>query len=217
MSEPRKFNGNKLSLIPARQGIAAIVRSGQRLTVVNTYGTQVIDTWAFNAHDPSEFMSMEHSRTATLKLVPKVGDSLVTNRRNPILTMVADTSPGVHDTLVAACDCHRYRQLGAKGYHHNCTDNLSHALDEIGIETVDTPAPFNLFMNVPVDQAGALEFLPPVSQPGQYVTFRAEMDLLAVFSACPQDMTPVNGLTPTDAHFLIEDFDFSAKEIEIHA
>ena len=32
------------------------------------------------------------------------GDALVTNRRRPILTLVEDTSPGLHDTLIAACD-----------------------------------------------------------------------------------------------------------------
>ncbi len=35
---------------------------------------------------------------------------------------------------------------------------------------------------------------------------RAEMDLVVVFSACPQDITPIDGpeLTPRDAHFRIE-------------
>jgi len=27
------------------------------------------------------------------------------------------------------------------------------------------------------------------------------MDLVIVFSACPQDLIPVNGLNPTEAHF----------------
>jgi uncharacterized protein YcgI (DUF1989 family) len=27
------------------------------------------------------------------------------------------------------------------------------------------------------------------------------MDLIIVFSACPQDMVPVNDMHPTDAHF----------------
>ncbi|HBY30591.1 MAG TPA: aminomethyltransferase, partial [Bradyrhizobium sp.] len=43
----------------------------------------------------------------------------------------------------------------------------------------------------------------PVSEAGQYVSLRAEMDLVIVFSACPQDMVPVNDMRPTDAHFLI--------------
>jgi uncharacterized protein YcgI (DUF1989 family) len=191
------------SLIPARRGIAACLRAGQSASVLNSHGKQVVDTWAFNAGDMNEFMSMEHSRAAMLKLSPRIGDTLVTNRRRAILTVAADTTPGVHDTLIAACDIHRYRQLGAVGHHDSCTDNLAAALDALGLVAPETPAPLNLFMNVPVAPDGTLRFQPPVSEPGQYITLRADMDLVIVFSACPQDMVPVNDMKPTDAHFLI--------------
>jgi uncharacterized protein YcgI (DUF1989 family) len=39
-----------------------------------------------------------------------------------------------------------------------------------------------------------------VAKPGQYVVFRAEMDTVVVFSACPQDLLPVNRGAPTEAH-----------------
>lgn len=190
-------------LIPARQGVAVRLDAGETVTVVNTYGKQVVDTWAFNASDTSEYMSMEHSRAATLRLIPKVGDALTTNRRRAILTLTADTSPGIHDTLIAACDIHRYRQLGVVGHHDNCTQNLALAIEAVGVSATVTPPPLNLFMNVPVSGAGELGFQPPVSEPGQYVTLRAEMNLIIVFSACPQDMVPVNDMKPTDAHFII--------------
>lgn len=48
--------------IPARSGKAARVSQGQSVTVINTHGSQVVDTWAFNAEDLGEWMSMEHSR-----------------------------------------------------------------------------------------------------------------------------------------------------------
>jgi uncharacterized protein len=191
-------------LIPARKGVAVRVPTGKTVKIVNTHGKQVIDTWAFNEKDPREFMSMEHSHTSMLKLNPALGDQLVSNRRRPMLTMVEDTSPGIHDTLVAACDCHRYRQLGIVGHHDNCAENLDRALRSVGIEPPDTPAPLNLFMNVSVSADGGLAFLAPVSAAGQYVSFTAEMDLVVVLSACPQDVTPVNGLMPTDAHYLVE-------------
>ena len=52
---------------------------------------------------------------------------------------------------------------------------------------------------------GQLSFESPVSQPGDYVVLRAEMDCIIAFSACPQDMVPINGVdrTPTEAHFEI--------------
>lgn len=204
MNEAAKIDDKAASLIPARHGVAVRMNAGQTVTVLNTYGTQVIDTWAFNATDMEEFMSMEHSRAAMLRLNPRVGDSLVTNRRRPILTLTTDTTPGIHDTLIAACDAYRYRDLGAAGDHANCTNNLHAALAAIGRGANGVPSPLNLFMNVSIAPDGEIAFEPPTSKAGQYVTLRAEMNLVIVLSACPQDITPVNGMTPTDAHFLIE-------------
>jgi hypothetical protein len=142
--------------IPARRGKAAYVAAKQVIRVINTHGEQVVDTWAFNRHDISEFMSMEHTRSWLRRLIPHVGDSLVTNHRRPILTVLEDTSGGIHDTLLAACDHYRYEQLGCTEYHDNCTDNLAQGLAELGVKPPDTPSPLNLFMNIPWISDGSL-------------------------------------------------------------
>ena len=192
-----------LVTIPERKGKAAFVAMGHTVRVINTHGQQVVDTWAFRRDDMTEFMSMEHSRTAIGRTMPALGQAMVTNRRRPILTLVEDTSGGIHDTLLAACDRYRYELLGCAGYHDNCTDNLAAALAELGLEPPETPGPWNLFMNIPVGMDNSLAFEPPVSRPGDSVTLRAEMDLVVAFSACPQDMVPINGVAcvPTEAHF----------------
>ena len=53
---------------------------------------------------------------------------------------------------------------------------------------------------------GILAWAEPVSTPGSYAVFRAEMDLIVAFSACPQDILPINGRTgrTTEAHFTVE-------------
>jgi len=194
-----------LMTIPARRGKAARVRAGQQIAVINTHGEQVVDTWAFVGEDLHEFMSMEHTRAALGKLIPRTGDILSTNHRRPILTIVEDTSPGIHDTLIAACDLWRYQGLGCKEYHDNCTDNLHAAMKELGLKAPETPSPLNLFMNIPWKQNGEITFEAPVTKPGDTVTLRAERDLIIAFSACPQDMLPINGVgkRPTEAHFRI--------------
>jgi uncharacterized protein len=191
--------------IPARRGIAARLAKGQTIEIINTHGSQVVDTWAFAQGDIAELMSMEHSRAAFRHVSPRVGDVFVTNRRRPILTVVADTTPGVHDTLIAACDRYRYEQLGAKLYHDNCTDNLAAALGALGLTPPETPCPLNLFQNTPVVANGDIDYRAPVTQPNQSITLRAEMDIVIVFSACPQDMLPTNGVDcqPTDAQFRV--------------
>ena len=191
--------------IPARRGKAVTLDQGQSVRVVNTHGQQVVDTWAFRRDDLTEFMSMEHSRTSTGRIIPKVGQSMTTNRRRPILSLMEDTSGGIHDTLLAACDRYRYELLGCVGYHDNCTDNLAAALAELGLTPPETPSPWNLFMNIPVAPDGSVSFEPPVSRPGDHLTLRAEMDCIVVFSACPQDIVPINGVNcvPTEAHFQV--------------
>jgi uncharacterized protein YcgI (DUF1989 family) len=197
---------NERITIPARRGKAAQVSKGQIITIINTHGEQVVDTWAFNLLDMSEFMSMEHSRAAFRRVRPKIGDSFVTNHRRPILSVVEDTTPGVHDTLIAACDRYRYQQLGCTTYHDNCTDNLEAALKAIGKGAPETPCPLNLFQNTPVVENGEIDYKPPVSKPNQYIKLRCEMDIIIVFSACPQDILNTNGSAgkPTDAHFEID-------------
>jgi uncharacterized protein len=199
------MTASSLVTIPARRGKAAFLTKGQRVKLINTHGQQVIDTWAFNRTDLAECMSMEHSRASLSRIMAKVGDSMVTNRRRPILRLLEDTSPGVHDTLIAACDRHRYDLLGCRVYHDNCTDNLATALAELSLTSPKTPSPWNLFMNIPVQPDGSVSFEPPVCKAGDYVLLRAEMDCVIAFSACPQDIVPVNGVncTPTEAHFEI--------------
>ena len=192
--------------IPARKGKAARVRAGQHVRLINTHGTQVVDTWAFTAADVTEWMAMDASRAWFLKLAAAVGDSYVTTRRRPILTLVEDTSGCMHDTLMAACDPHRYGLLGVQGYHDNCRDNLHAALAELGVTIPATPSPLNMFMNIPWTADGRLSWGEPVSAPGSYAVLRAEMDCVVAFSACPQDILPINGRTgkTTEAHFVID-------------
>ena len=196
-----------LVTIPARRGTAARVSAGQHVRIINTQGTQVVDTWAFNAHDLAEWMSMEASRAWFMKLAAAVGDSFLTNRRRPILTLVEDTSGCAHDTLMAPCDQWRYGLLGVKGHHDSCRDNLHAALAELGLAIPATPPSLNVFMNIPWTPEGALAWGEPVSTPGSYARFRAEMDAVVVFSACPQDILPINGRAGriTDAHFRVEE------------
>ena len=62
--------------IPARLGKAAKLNKGQSVKLINTHGSQVVDTWAFRLPDLGEFMSMEHSRAAIGSIFPHVGDSM---------------------------------------------------------------------------------------------------------------------------------------------
>ena len=193
--------------VAAGHGTAFRLSRGQAARLINTHGTQVVDCWAWNAGDLTEHMSMEASRVFTQRLNPEIGDSFVTTRRRPILTLVEDTSPGIHDTFMAACDRHRYELLGVKSYHRNCLDNMMEAMRALQLEP---PAPilasFNVFMNIAVERDGqALSTRPAVSKPGDFITLRAEMDCIVALSACPQDIVPIQGAdnVPKPFHYAV--------------
>ena len=98
------MNDNLLIKIPPRKSKSVFLEKNQKIKIINTHGTQVVDTWCFNQADIKEFMSMEHNRAVTSSIFPKEGEFLYTNKRQPILYILKDSSPGRHDTLIAACD-----------------------------------------------------------------------------------------------------------------
>ena len=191
--------------IPARRGAAVVLRRNESITVINTHGGQVVDMWAFRADDASEHLSMPHSVVTLGRIKPAVGDVLVSNLRRPLLTLTADASPGVHCMLFAACDEARYRLLGCTEYHDNCADNLRRAIEGRGIPLPYVPTPLNLFMNTKFYDNARMEIEAPEAKAGDGVTFRAEHDCTVVFSACPQDLVPVNahGCTPTSVAYRV--------------
>lgn len=184
-------------VVPAREGRAVEVRAGQRFRIVDLEGQQVGDLFAFTRDDPCEYHSAEHTRGHVSRVFPAVGEQFVTNRRRPILRLVADDSPGHHDMLIAACDPERYRALGVSGWHASCAENLRTALGALGHTPPVVPQPINVFMNIPIADSGALSWLPAATRPGDSVTFQAEIDCVVVVSACPQDIVGINGTGPT--------------------
>jgi len=180
-----------------------------------------------------EYLSLPHTRAASYKLVPDVNDELLTNLRNPIITLIEDTSPGAHDTLTAACDANLYTALGVEKpeEHGSCAENLVLALKELnetaglkGAKAIGAditvniaPTPLHLFMNAPLqtpndaqsEGAGAKGTVVKVEEPkGKkrcYVRFRAERDVVIVFSSCPNELGPQNGGRCMAANFMVED------------
>jgi uncharacterized protein YcgI (DUF1989 family) len=190
MSQPRQIE------VPAREGRGVHLHAGQRFRVIDPEGGQVGDLFAFLANDVSEYASAEHTRVHVNRLFPQPGEDFVTNRRRPILHFEEDRSPGVHDLLCAACDPTRYAGLGVEGWHASCQENLLMVMEEMGHPRVEIPQPINLFMNIPIGQAGEIGWEPAGTRAGDSVTFRVEMDSIVVLSACPQDIVVINNRRP---------------------
>jgi uncharacterized protein len=192
------------TLVPGGEGRAVGVRAGQVVRVTDVEGGQVGDLFAFAATDPAEYASAPHTRVAIRRLFPRPGDPVLTNLRRPILSVLADTSPGWHDMLYAACDPARYALLGADSAHRSCAANLQEALREHGLDSPVVPQPLNVFMDVRVQDDGTLASHPASTRAGDYIEFRAAMDCLVVLSSCPMDIVniSVGGITPLELQVL---------------
>jgi uncharacterized protein len=199
-------------VLPAGHGKAIRVPAGTLVTITNPYGTQAIDFWAYNANDLSEYLSTENLRSVNSTVPVNKGTRIVSTLRRPLVSIVEDTSAGNHDTLLCACNASIYAELGCKGYHRSCSDNLHEALAEIGVKVPTTPGPVNLFMSVQANADGTLTRLLPASKPGSKLVLRAEMDVILAFSNCPQDVTTINGpdRTPRDCLIDVEAADKAA-------
>jgi len=174
-------------------GLAMVLRQGEAARVVNTFGSQVVDTWALALGDTSEYLSVEHTRRMLGNLFPRRDDAFYSNRRSKMLLLEEDSFPGRHDMLFACCDKWLYKHYGCPPGHANCRDNFLSALFAAGYDSAVVPNPVNLWMNIPVSDSQHVAIEPPVSRPGDYVLLRALMDVIFIFSACPMDVTPING------------------------
>ena len=64
-------------------------------------------------------------------------------------------------------------------------------------------ANINFFMYVPVEADGTMTIVDGLSKPGDYIDLRAERDMLAVLSNCPQMNNPATGFNPTPIRVVV--------------
>ena len=189
-------------VVPAREGHAVRLAEGQYVRIVDPEGQQIADTFAYNLDDVNEYHSAHHTRAVLSRLFPRVGEAFYTNHRRPILTLVEDNSPGIHDMKIAPCDIYRYQAplpmgLEVKEWHASCQDNIEKAMAAVGFPSVVVPQSINLFMDTPGLEDGRIAWLEAKTKPGDNVVLRAEMNCFLAVSACPQDILVINASKPS--------------------
>jgi urea carboxylase-associated protein 1 len=172
------------------------VPAGLHLRIIDLEGQQAVD---FLCYDLSN-LKVRYNAANTLKLNRSIyigaGFKLYSDRAEGLMTVVGDTV-GLHDTIGGCCSAEvNYLRYGIRKTP-NCRDNFTAALQEHGLDASDIPANVNFFMYVPVRSDGSTEIDEGRSEPGDYVDLRADKDVLAVVSNCPQLYNPCNGWNPT--------------------
>jgi len=184
------------------------IRQGQYFRIVDLHGNQAVDTLFYNAHDYSDRYSAQDTIREQGNLYLTTGTRLLSTGGTVLLTIVADTC-GRHDTLGGACanESNMVRYAIEKRHMHACRSSFLKAITEWGrgLTKRDIPANINFFMNVPVTPEGKLTFEDGISEPGKYVEMRADSDVLALISNCPQLNNPCNAYNPTPVEVMIWD------------
>src|SRR5947209_68729 len=199
----RKQQGLRMKLIlehiiAPTLGFAFVLERGQTLRVIDLEGKQVVDMALFNAANPREKLSTSYSRT---RYIPKLGasyiprdkltegDLLLSTICKPMMTIIRETPEpkGVHDVHNRMCN-RLYYEMYNLGSRDGCHENISRAVAPYGLLPEDIPDTMDLFMNYHHDCArGRWVIEDPVSKPGDYIEFRAEMHCIVGFSNCPNE------------------------------
>ena len=175
---------------------ARTISQGHMLRVIDLEGKQAVDFLCYNAADPTE----RYNAADTMKIAGTIfltrGHSLYSDMGRPLFTIVQDTC-GRHDTIGGCCSAESNFVRYGEGATPNCRDSFLTALAPFGLGKKDIVANVNFFMSVPVEPGGSMALVEGYSVPGDYVDLRADMEVLAVVSNCPQTRNPVNGYNPT--------------------
>jgi urea carboxylase-associated protein 1 len=189
-------------IIPARAGWSRELTRGQVLRLVDLQGRQAVDFLCYNAHDPEDRYAAADTMKINGNIFIRKDTVLYSVNCNPMFTVVDDTC-GFHDTIGGCCSSALNRKRYGKPDDPSCRQNFLGELARYGMGPRDMAANVNFFMYVPVAADGAMDMGPSISKPGDYVDLRAEMDVLAVISNCPQMNNPVNDFNPTPVRAII--------------
>jgi uncharacterized protein len=189
-------------IVPAGKPWGHVVKRGEILRLIDLHGQQAVDFLCFDAANPAD----RYSATNTVKVQGNIyiggGTVLYADSGAALFTVVADTI-GRHDTIYGCCsEENNFLRYGVRGTP-SCYANFREILARFGLDERSIVGNVNFFMSVPVLPDGGAGVADGVSPPGSHVELRAERDVLAVLSNCPQMHNPCNGYNPTPIQVVI--------------
>lgn len=189
--------------VDASTAIAYPVQAGQYIQIIDVEGSQCSDFLAFAGDQHQEELDSTVTRTLLGMTMPQAGlhSKYFSQMMRPLVEVIQDTCDR-HDSFMLACTTKYYEE---EGYfdHPSCSDNFSQVLAPYGIAPRPGWPAINFFFNTAVDDSGTITSAESWSRPGDYVLLKAHQELLCASSACPDDIDPVNGWTPTPIHIRI--------------
>lgn len=184
--------------IPPQRGEAFVLQQNQILKVADPLGEQVADLFAFKRDELGCSLSSGRSIDYAGKIFLSTGDVLYSNDSRPMFTIVEDTV-GRHDFLLTPCSQEMFEILYRhQGHHPSCFENLASSLAPFGVTPQQISTTFNIFMNVEVAADGRVDVRTPRSRAGDFITLRAEMDVLCGLTSCSAENSNNGAFKPID-------------------
>jgi len=190
-------------IVQAKQPWSGLVKKGQVLVIRDTHGQQAVDFLCYDADNTSD----RYSATNTVKVQGNVyvgkGTVLYADSGKPLLKVIEDTV-GKHDTIYGCCSNPNNKLRYGVKTTESCYTNFTQELQKHGMDVTSIVPNVNWFMSVPVLDDGAAGVAEAAIKPGSFVKLRAECNVLAVLSNCPQMHNPCNGYKPTPIEVWID-------------
>ncbi|MEM1198092.1 MAG: DUF1989 domain-containing protein [Pseudomonadota bacterium] len=192
----------KDTVVPACAPWSARVGKGEHLRLIDLEGQQAIDFLCFNADNPAERYHAANTIKIPCQLYLNTGSVLRSSLARSMMTIMEDSCGG-HDTIFGCCsfevDKVRYGATNAE----SCQRNFERELAKHGIGPEHIVSNVNFFMNVPVKPDGHTAITESQSKAGDFVDLRADMDVLAVLSNCPEALNDATGEGPTPVRAIV--------------
>jgi urea carboxylase-associated protein 1 len=190
-------------VIDAKQPWSGLITKGQVLTIKDTHGQQAVDFLCYDADNTSD----RYSATNTVKVQGNVyvgkGTVLYADSGKPLLNVIEDTF-GKHDTIYGCCSNANNKLRYGVETTESCYTNFANELTKRGMTVASIVPNVNWFMSVPVIEDGSAGVAKAAYKPGSYVSLKAECNVLAVLSNCPQMHNPCNGFKTTPIEVWID-------------
>lgn len=184
-------------VVPARAPWSGVIPAGATLTITDLQGNQAVDCLFYLASNTAERYSAPETMIWQNSIFLTTDSVLRSDTGRPLMTVVQD-QVGRHDTIGGACskESNTLRYGHHTRHEHACVENFLAEGARWGLGKTDLVSNINWYMNVPVEESGALGIVDGISTPGLSVTLRAHEDVLTLISNCPQINNPCNGFNP---------------------
>lgn len=183
-------------ILPGGWYWTGIIRRGQVLRITNPGATPGVSLLAWNRNDPSE--RYNHADTIKIQWTAELrkGRVLFSDMGRVLLSIVED-SCGRHDTVVGgSTPASVTRTYGPDSGVRNARDNFILAAGKHGLTQRDIPPCITFFAPVTVTGDGKFAFDGGHVAAGDFVSLRAEMDLILAISNTPHPLAPAFAPVP---------------------